>query len=68
MSKRLERENALEAINEFRGYHAPHMFVMIARNINAHQFEAAAAYLRDLAERCDEMKEHAAKLNGGDNG
>jgi len=68
VSKRLERENARDLVDEFCEYHTPSMIAMISRNIRTFQFEAAAAYCRDLANRCDEMKEHAAKLNGGDNG
>ena len=68
MSKRLERENAQAAIDEFKEYGAPNLLRAIVRRIALHEFHDAAVYLRSLANTCDEMKAHADKLNGGDNG
>jgi hypothetical protein len=68
VSKRLERENARDIIEGFTDYDAPRRRSDVARYIDAHEFEAAAACLREFANRCDKMKEYAAKLNGGDNG
>jgi hypothetical protein len=64
VSKRLERENARAEIDEFLGYLLPNMLELVRRRAIQQDFDAAADYLRALATRCDEMKEHAAKLNG----
>ncbi len=64
MSKRLERENAQAAIDEFVQYDAPNILRAVVRRLAISEFDTAARYLRDLAYRCDEMNDHAAKLNG----